>query len=407
MKIVGLITEYNPFHNGHKYHLDEALKRTGSDYAIVVMSGNFVQRGTPAIMPKHLRTQIALESGAAIVIELPVLYATGSAELFATGAVSLLHSLNCVDFICFGTESGDIVALEQIAHILCDEPQEYKSALKKYLKSGNSFPLARQKAFNEITGNHSLSSILESPNNILGIEYIKALYRLKSPIIPVAIQREESNYHDTELKTVYSSASAIRNVFAQMEENISYVRETLKKQIPPNSLSLLTDTFQKRYPIYTNDFSLLLKYCLLTETKETLLSYMDINETLANRIYKNRNHFLSFEQFCEQIKTRDLTYTRVSRALLHILLQIKKTDITLPTYARILGFQKNSSSVLSILKQKSRIPLITKLSSASLTEKESAFLQQDIFASDIYESVITNKFQTSFINEHEKEIVRC
>lgn len=407
MKIVGLITEYNPFHNGHKYHLDEALKRTGSDYAIVVMSGNFVQRGTPAIMPKHLRTQIALESGAAIVIELPVLYATGSAELFATGAVSLLHSLNCVDFICFGTESGDIVALEQIAHILCDEPQEYKSALKKYLKSGNSFPLARQKAFNEITGNHSLSSILESPNNILGIEYIKALYRLKSPIIPVAIQREESNYHDTELKTVYSSASAIRNVLAQMEGNISYVRETLKKQIPPNSLSLLTDTFQKRYPIYTNDFSLLLKYCLLTETKETLLSYMDINETLANRIYKNRNQFLSFEQFCEQIKTRDLTYTRVSRALLHILLQIKKTDITLPTYARILGFQKNSSSVLSILKQKSRIPLITKLSSASLTEKESAFLQQDIFASDIYESVITNKFQTSFINEHEKEIVRC
>lgn len=407
MKIVGLITEYNPFHNGHKYHLDEALKRTGSDYAIVVMSGNFVQRGTPAIMPKHLRTQIALESGVAIVIELPVLYATGSAELFATGAVSLLHSLNCVDFICFGTESGDIVALEQIAHILCDEPQEYKSALKKYLKSGNSFPLARQKAFNEITGNHSLSSILESPNNILGIEYIKALYRLKSPIIPVAIQREESNYHDTELKTVYSSASAIRNVLAQMEGNISYVRETLKKQIPPNSLSLLTDTFQKRYPIYTNDFSLLLKYCLLTETKETLLSYMDINETLANRIYKNRNQFLSFEQFCEQIKTRDLTYTRVSRALLHILLQIKKTDITLPTYARILGFQKNSSSVLSILKQKSRIPLITKLSSASLTEKESAFLQQDIFASDIYESVITNKFQTSFINEHEKEIVRC
>lgn len=407
MKIVGLITEYNPFHNGHKYHLDEALKRTGSDYAIVVMSGNFVQRGTPAIMPKHLRTQIALESGAAIVIELPVLYATGSAELFATGAVSLLHSLNCVDFICFGTESGDIVALEQIAHILCDEPQEYKSALKKYLKSGNSFPLARQKAFNEITGNHSLSSILESPNNILGIEYIKALYRLKSPIIPVAIQREESNYHDTELKTVYSSASAIRNVFAQMEENISYVRETLKKQIPPNSLSLLTDTFQKRYPIYTNDFSLLLKYCLLTETKETLLSYMDINETLANRIYKNRNQFISFKQFCEEIKTRDITYTRVSRALLHILLQIKKEDNPLPSYAHILGFRKDSSALLSVLKQKSSIPLITKLSSASLVEKENLFLQQDIFASDLYESVVTDKFKTSFINEYKKEIVRC
>ena len=141
MKIVGLITEYNPFHNGHKYHLDEALKRTGSDYAIVVMSGNFVQRGAPAIMPKHLRTQIALKSGAAVVIELPVLYATGSAELFAMGAVSLLHSLNCIDTICFGTESGDIIALDQIARILCNEPDEYKSALRKYFtKLPETFP---------------------------------------------------------------------------------------------------------------------------------------------------------------------------------------------------------------------------------------------------------------------------
>ena len=407
MKIVGLITEYNPFHNGHKYHLDEALKRTGSDYAIVVMSGNFVQRGAPAIMPKHLRTQIALKSGAAVVIELPVLYATGSAELFAMGAVSLLHSLNCIDTICFGTESGDIIALDQIAHILCNEPDEYKSALRKYLKAGNTFPLARQKAFYEITGNISLSSILESPNNILGIEYIKALHRLKSTILPVSIQRKESHYHDTELKMSYSSATAIRNVFAKAGNSISFSTETLKKQLPSNALPLLTETFRKRYPVYANDFSLLLKYRLLEETRETLLTYMDINETLANRIYKNSNHFISFEQFCEEIKTRDITYSRVSRALFHILLQIKKTSETAPSYAHILGFRKDSSSLLSILKQKSNIPLITKLSSAALSEKENTFLQQDIFASDLYESVVTDKFQTPFIVEQKKEIVRC
>lgn len=406
MKIVGLITEYNPFHNGHKYHLDKALKQTGADYAIVIMSGDFVQRGAPAIMPKHLRTQIALEAGAGVVIELPVLYATGSAELFAMGAVSLLHSLNCVDTICFGTESGDIVALEQIARILCEESAEYKSALRKYLKEGNVFPLARQKAFSEITGNNSLSSILESPNNILGIEYIKALYRLESNITPVAIQREESNYHDTELKIVYSSATAIRNVFSQAED-ISFLTETLKRQMPQEALPLLIENFQKRFPIYADDFSLLLKYRLLTETKETLLTYMDINETLANRIYKNRNQFISFGQFCEEIKTRDITYTRVSRALLHILLQIKKEENPLPSYARIIGFRKDSSELLSILKQKTAIPLITKLSSVSLGEKENAFLQQDIFASDLYESVVTDKFKTSFINEYKKEIVRC
>lgn len=407
MKIVGLITEYNPFHNGHKHHLNEALKRTGADYAIVVMSGNFVQRGAPAIIPKHLRTQIALEAGAAVVIELPVFFATGSAELFAAGAVSLLHSLNCVDSICFGTESGDIVSLSKIARILCDEPDDYKFFLQNHLKNGDSFPLARQKAFGEVTGDTSLSAILESPNNILGIEYIKALCRLNSSITPVAIQREESHYHDMELKTVYSSASAIRNVFAQAENSFSDISEILKDQIPRACISFLQNTFQRRYPIYTNDFSLLLKYKLLTETKETLLSYMDINETLANRIYKNKNNFLTFEQFCEEIKTRDLTYTRVSRALLHILLHVKKADCAAPAYARILGFRQDSSTVLSVMKRQSRIPLITKLSSASLEEKESFYLKQDIFASDLYESVVTDKFQTPFINEHKQEIVRC
>ena len=237
----------------------------------------------------------------------------------------------------------------------------------------------------------------------MGIEYIKALYRLKSKITPVAIQREESHYHDTELKTVYSSATAIRKVFSQTE-NISSAVETLKQQMPHKAIPLLIENFQKRFPIYADDFSLLLKYRLLTETNSSLLNYMDINETLANRIYKNRNQFISFKQFCEEIKTRDITYTRVSRALLHILLQIKKEDNPLPSYAHILGFRKDSSALLSVLKQKSSIPLITKLSSASLVEKENLFLQQDIFASDLYESVVTDKFKTSFINEYKKRL---
>ena len=170
MKIVGLITEYNPFHNGHKYHIEQALKITGSDAAVIIMSGNYVQRGEPAILPKHLRAEIALKCGAAAVFELPVCYATGSAEFFALGAISFLENLGCIDSICFGTESADLDSLKTVAKILCEEPEHYRTLLQKYMKAGNSYPLARQKALSESTDNPSLASFLELPNTIWGIE---------------------------------------------------------------------------------------------------------------------------------------------------------------------------------------------------------------------------------------------
>ena len=204
MKIVGLITEYNPFHNGHLYHIEKALEVTGADTAIVVMSGNYVQRGAPAIMPKHLRAEVALEAGVPLVLELPVCYACGSAEYFAEGAVSLLEQLGCIDCICFGSECGDYYLLEKIAHITADEPEEYRSFLQANLKSGLSFPLARQAALKSYLQDPSLDEILEQPNNILGIEYIKALYRRKSPIGAYTIKRKVSGYHDKDLKEGYS-----------------------------------------------------------------------------------------------------------------------------------------------------------------------------------------------------------
>lgn len=146
MKIIGLITEYNPFHNGHKYHIEKALEKSGADKAIAIMSGNYVQRGTPAIMPKHLRTKAALQNGVSAVVELPVPYATGSAEYFARGAVSLLASLGCIDGFCFGSECGDISILAEIAEVAAQEPFEYRHLLQKYLKEGFTFPCARQKA---------------------------------------------------------------------------------------------------------------------------------------------------------------------------------------------------------------------------------------------------------------------
>lgn len=426
MKIVGLITEYNPFHNGHQYHLEKALELTNADAAVVVMSGNYVQRGTPAIMPKHLRAEIALKAGAAVVLELPVCYATGSAEYFALGAVSLLEQLGCVNAICFGTEAGNLTPLKKAAKFLANEPAEYKNSLQHYLKSGYSFPAARQKALFEYSNDREIASCLNQPNNILGIEYLKALYRLNSQITPYSIRRKESGYHDTELQSSYSSASAIRKLLEYSSHAIHTVSDNmydepvlsdvltrLEEQVPPACIQLLEETHRIRYPIYSNDFSLLLKYRLLTLTPENLAEYVDITPDLANRIAKNKNDFVSFDQFCDVLKTRELTHTRISRALLHILLDIRKKDLqecadnNLNRYAHILGFRRDCTDVLAVMKQKSTLPLLTKLSSAShLDAAAQKMLMQDIFASDLYESVVTNKFKTPFINEYEHSIVR-
>jgi len=409
MKIVGLIAEYNPFHNGHQYHIEKAREITGADAVIVVMSGDFVQRGTPAIMPKHLRTETALKGGASVVIELPVCYATGSAEHFAYGAVSILEKLGCVDAICFGSECGNIEVLQDLAKIIHDEPKQYKESLSLYLRQGDSFPLARQKAMKDFLKSNVADSILGEPNNILGIEYLKALYRLNSKIKPHTIQRVGSHYHDDYLQKSYSSASAIRKAMSQAIELDEF---DIENQMPASCASLMKEAYGHRYPIYANDFSLLLKFKLLRENKESLMKYADVSEELANRILNKLNEFISYEQFCELLKTKEVTYTRISRALLHILLDIKNEDLNEIEYARVLGFRIADSEVLSQIKKQASIPLVTKLAAIdslvmdTLSEKAISMLKQDIYASDLYESIVTDKFGTPFINEFEQQIVR-
>ncbi len=401
MRVVGLIAEYNPFHNGHQYHIEKAKKLANADYAVVVMSGNFVQRGAPAIMPKHLRAEMALKSGVDLVIELPVCYATGTAEQFAYGAVSLLDKLGCVDAICFGSECGDIDSLKNMAQLLCNESDEYKNALQACLRSGMSFPLARQKAIQALCDSSDLAELLEQPNNILGIEYLKALYRLGSNIEPLTIRREVSHYHDTELQEQFSSASALRNTIADGDFAQLY------GQIPSECIPSLEDGYEVRYPVYSNDFSLILKYRLLNETASSLTMYADVSEELANRIYNQLNTYVSFDQFCELLKTKEITYTRISRALIHILLGIKKSDYNEIEYARVLGFRKDSSDLLTNLKRLSEIPLISKLTAcADIPEDAKNMLEIDVFTSNLYESVITNKFKRPLINEFKQSIIK-
>lgn len=397
MKIVGLITEYNPFHNGHLYHIQKAKEVTGADAVIAVMSGDFVQRGAPSIMPKHLRAACALLSGVSAVIELPVCYALSSAESFALGAVSLLDKLGVADSVCFGSECGEIRVLQEIADLLSEEPETYRTALRESLRNGLSFPSARQKALSQY------GPVLSQPNNILGIEYLKALRTLNSSIRPYTIRREGSGYHDPALGKRFSSAQAIR-------ENLEDL-PALSDQIPSHCLALMNSCRGSRFPLQKNDFSLLLKAKLLTETPASLMNYADISEDLANRILGRRNDFVNLEQFCSLLKTKELTYSRISRALFHILLNISRKDMEryrdagYTFYARLLGFRKQDSRLLTEMKRRSQIPLITRLSRADLTDLPgNRMLKGDIYAADLYESVVTERFQTPFINEKQQQI---
>ena len=412
MKTVGLITEYNPFHNGHAYHIEKAKMLTGADRVIVVMSGDFVQRSAPAVMPKHLRAESALLSGASLILELPVCFATGSAEYFAQGSISLLNRLGCIDSICFGSECGDLHLLKEIAQILADEPIEYQTALRQALKDGASFPAARQKALNIYSDKYS--EILALPNNILGIEYLKALAKLHSKMEPFTIKRIGAGYHDMDIDGQFSSATAIRSDIYQLAD-VNSSSESLplthiQTQVPSSCHELMKKNYQTRYPVKADDFSLLLKAKLLSETAGSLSHYLDMSPELANRILRLRNDYLSFEQFCDLLKTKELTRSRISRSFIHVLLGITNDWLTAmkapAPYARILGFRRDHADLLGILKRTSDIPLITSPARAVLADTAYQMLELDIYASDLYESVITDLYGTPFHNELTKQIIK-
>ena len=437
MKVVGIVTEYNPFHNGHKYHIEEAKKLTGADYVIAVMSGNFVQRGTPAVIDKYSRAAMALNNGVDLVLELPVCYATGSAEYFAHGAVSLLDKLGVVDALCFGSECGDISLLTKAAALLLQSPESFHTKLQLYIKTGLSYPAARVKALEHLliedasTDLSSLSEVLAEPNNILGIEYVKALLRLSSGITPVTIQRISAQYHDSELSPrnaqthpdqqkylevcdpVISSATAIRKAIFRSDEWSEAVFEPVEQSVPKDVTDFLRTNYHLTYPITEEDFIQLLRYRLSMENSTTLASYQDITEDLARRIAHLDHLYQSYNDLAQEIKTKNITLTRVNRALIHILLNIRTTSLEeyiaqdYTPYARILGIKRESSSLLRSIEKQGRIPMITKVSKASelLNETGRRMLSEDIFASHIYNQAVYEKFGTSLPNEYRRGIV--
>lgn len=418
MKTVGIIAEYNPFHNGHLYQLKKAKEITGADFAVVVMSGDFTQRGTPAVFDKYTRCRLSLLAGADLCIELPVVFATASAELFAKGAVSLLSALG-VDALCFGSECGEIAPLREIASLLFAEPPDYKEALNKALKEGLSFPSARAAAVRKCAHAGSLSAasdILGSPNNILGIEYLKALLALEKngqhAPVPYTIKREGDGYLSHTLsEESFCSAMALRKGIA--EENpdlLRYVPESIRQEF--------ADTCQTKSSLCADDFSGMLFYKLLSEKDAGYDAYLDVSSDLSDKIRKNLASFTTFSAFCEgSLKSKDITLTRLYRSLLHILLSIKKEDLpAVAPYARILGFREASFEVFGCL-SKENVPLLSRLKDASslLSPEALSCLSKDIFAAHLYEHVRMQhmlhklhmqKDDCPFVSEYSRPVIR-
>ena len=425
MKIVGLITEYNPFHAGHLYHMQQARELTGADYCVVLMSGSFVQRGEPAIFDKYLRTKTALLAGADLVLEIPVAFSTASAHEFAAYGVALLSAIG-VDAVVFGSECGQIEILKQAAYALNHESAEFQERLRKGLKAGLTYPQARAKALGEtqaggtsvenvedfhantdVSNSHIWSSILNSPNNILGIEYLRAAEDLHSPMEFYTISRKGSGYHeDTLADANFPSASAIRGIIRNSLSKDKDLLDILASHLP----AVTHPAYTGAVPVFVDDFSELLNAAILQ--MQATFSIADLSPELAARLAKPPYFPLSFEKRIQALKTRQLTYTRVSRALLHLALGMREEDISrwkdegYALYARILGFRRQSSPLLSCLHKKSSIPLITKMADASqsLAPSALALLEQEVYASHLYQTV-RMKRSGVFQNEYTEGLV--
>ena len=408
MKTVGIIAEFNPFHNGHKYLIEESKKRTGADYCIVVMSGDFVQRGFPAVTDKFTRALSALNSGADLVLELPSYYSLGSAEYFAGGAVSLLNKLGSVDYLCFGSESENLDILSDIANILNEESESFKRNIKEYTKKGSSYAASRENAViaELLASNPSLcdsgkkaeiKKALTFPNSILAIEYIRALKKTNNKMSPVLIKRIGENYHSESISD-YSSDTAIRNSIIKTEaENLS-LTYAVKSTMPEDAFDLLNDRFQNGEYLREEILDKLLYYKLL-QNKNNLTQFLDVNESLSNKICKNLDNYVTFSDFCDILKSKDLSYTRISRSLMHILLDIRADNMQIykndgfTSFIRILAQKKSSSPLLANIGENSEIPVLNRLKDAEklLDPQSMQLFNENLAASKIYNLICNRK----------------
>ena len=402
MKTVGIVAEYNPFHTGHAYHIEESRKKTNADGVLVVMSGNFVQRGAPAVADKFTRAHSAILGGADLVIELPTIYATQSAEIFATGAVSTLNQTGIVDSLCFGSEEENIATLKVISDILYNEPEQYKEILASELKKGANLPSARATALKNIINSPDLDSVINAPNNILALEYLKALKHFNSTINPLNILRKGAAYHENSMNKEFTSATALRECFNDED----FIKTS--NFMPSKVFELYESQYGIKLPINSDYIFDLLNYVLLLNS-DHLTDYMDVTKNLAAKInnYLSSGEIINCQELILHLKSKELTYTRISRALLNILLNIKKSDLDMvkhknyPSYIRVLAFNDNGKKILSSIKKNSTIPIITNLSDGmdKLDDTCKRMINLDVFSTNIYRTMVKKQFGTNLIDD--------
>lgn len=390
--VLGIIAEYNPFHNGHLYHLIQSKKLSGSDYTIAIMGGNFTQRGDVSLVDKWSKAEMALLGGVDLVIELPTLYAVSSAENFADGAIKILDSLKIVDNVSFGSETKDINTLDRIADVLYNEPREYKTLLSHELSKGISFPKARENALlmylNDV---RRFANILSSPNNILGIEYLKALRKYKSHIRPICIPRVGAGHNDLTSSTNknIASATAIRNLaFAKKYDSLEF-----RRLLPISSYSVLIDNIKKGHIVNgITAFEKEILYNLRKMSFDEIADLPDVSEGLEYTLKNAANSCNSIVELLNIVNSKRYTKTRISRILVYALLGITKKDMqlsknTLP-YIRVLGFNENGKQLLSMISDANpKLQLVTsvkKFEDSNKNKNLQAMLEKDIWATDVY-----------------------
>lgn len=415
MKAVGLVTEYNPFHNGHLYHLNKAMELTGADISVAVMSGDFVQRGEPAVLDKYTRASMALNSGVNLVVELPVNYAVSSAESFAAGALKVLDYIKA-DSIAFGSESGDIERLSKLAHILCDNEDVLYKEISKYTANGISYAAARQKVVEKLMDKDT-AAMLTSSNNILAVEYLKAIIKNNYAIKPYTVQRQGDAYNDTDIRSDYASATALRG---------NLKTDNISKYVPVKAGLILSSNTNYIYPDDITEalFTRLLDILFASNYDknvfiENVMQYPDVSKEIAGRLYKSAMDMItrtvprmseskydgafSFGSLCEHIKTKEVPLSRIKRALVRITLGLDKKHMEKyanEPYIRVLGFDKKGQEYLSYIRKTVEVPLITK------TADYKEMLLDDIHAANIYNTIVAGKYGVKELGDFVRGPVR-
>lgn len=417
MKTAAIIAEYNPFHNGHLYQLHKVKELTDADYVISIMSGNFLQRGVPAMWDKYTRAKMTISAGIDMVLELPTVYATGSAYDFAMGAIMMLNKLNVVDYLCFGAETDDLDSMLSIAQLLVNEPAAYKESLQNALSCGNSYPAAREHAVSEYlmgSKNNSINlenakAILSLPNNTLALEYICALLRTKSPIKPILIKRVTSNYHDDNLQANQSSANAIRNALLSSDDLSSCI-----DQMPKTSSSIIKECYNITSPVTVDQITELLQGLRLSSVEASTIC--DFDNDLADRFNKLPLQ-LTYEEILQALSTKNKTTGRAARALIHYLLGYTTSDRSrfqtdgFVFYASLLAFRKNASELIKSINSKGFIKIITKKADykacmpENYTATASLMWQYDIKACELYNTLVYNKYKVMLPNDYKQSPV--